>query len=149
VTAEASAPPDGFVESRDRGPYTTHNGPLFHKRDGERFFHGFRVLKRHCNGLGTLHGGMLMSFADGLMGGACFVVAKVPAMTVRVTADFLSIAKTGDWIEGEARVKRATKSLVFVEADIHANGRLIMTASGIFKIMEAHAMRARRRLEAS
>ncbi len=114
--SEEAAPPEGFVESRDRGPFTTHNGPLFHRMDGDRFLQGFRVLKRHCNGAGVVHGGMLMAFADGLMGGAVWRAAKAPALTVRMTSDFLAIARPGDWVEGAARVTRLTRSLAFVDA---------------------------------
>jgi acyl-coenzyme A thioesterase PaaI-like protein len=143
MTDTVLPPPEEFVESKDRGPFTTHNGPLYHSLAEGRFRQGFRVLKRHCNGHGTLHGGMMMSFADGLMGGACWVLAKAPALTVRLGGDFLAIAKPGDWIEGEARILRATKSLVFVAADVSANGRLVMTANGLFKVMERHAARVR------
>ena len=34
MTADNRVPP-GFVESKGRGPFTTHNGPIYHKFEGE------------------------------------------------------------------------------------------------------------------
>ena len=44
--------------TRERGPYSTHNGPQFHRRSGddEPVSHAFYALKRHTNGLGLVHG---------------------------------------------------------------------------------------------
>ena len=44
--------PKGYVTSSSRSPFTTHNGPLFRKIGGERFWQGFQALPRHCNGHG-------------------------------------------------------------------------------------------------
>lgn len=66
-----SAPPEGFTPARQRGPFTTHNGPLYAFDDGAIWKRGFRVLPRHCNAFGLVHGGWLMAFADGLLAEAC------------------------------------------------------------------------------
>lgn len=131
-------PPEGYVLSTARGPYTTHNGPFYHRLTEEGFRHGVRVRRRHCNSRGITHGGMLMAFADGLLGTAVFRATKTVALTIRMNSDFLSSARPGDWLEGTARVTRATRSVVFCEAELFVGTRPVMKATGVFKLMARH-----------
>ncbi len=131
-------PPAGYQASTTRGPYTSHNGPFFHKVTGDGFRHGVRIQKRHCNSRGITHGGMLMSFADGLLGTAVFRETKTVALTARMNADFLSSARPGEWLEGTARVTKATKSVAFCEAELFVGERAVLKATGVFKIMARH-----------
>jgi uncharacterized protein (TIGR00369 family) len=137
-TDQNDNPPEGFTPSTTRGPYTTHNGPFYHKVTDEGFWHGVRVRARHCNSRGITHGGMLMSFADGLLGTAVFRATKTVALTIRMNSDFLSSARPGDWLEGTARVTRATRSVVFCEAELYVGQRTVLRASGVFKLMQRH-----------
>ncbi|WP_422024685.1 PaaI family thioesterase [Pyruvatibacter mobilis] len=132
-------PPAGFEESTNRGPFTTHNGPFFHKinEDGS-FVHAFRAAEQHCNGMGIVHGGLVTAFADGLMGTAVWRATDIVGLTIRLNADFLSIAKVGDWVEGTATVTRATRSVAFVEARVQVKTRPILHATGVFKLMGRH-----------
>ena len=131
-------PPAGYQRSTTRGPYTSHNGPFFHLVTDEGFRHGVRIQKRHCNSRGITHGGMLMSFADGLLGTAVFRETKTVALTARMNADFLSSARPGEWLEGTARVTKATKSVAFCEAELFVGERAVLKATGVFKIMARH-----------
>ncbi|MDF1624896.1 MAG: PaaI family thioesterase [Parvibaculaceae bacterium] len=131
-------PPAGYQPSTTRGPYTSHNGPFFHKVTGDGFRHGVRIQKRHCNSRGITHGGMLMSFADGLLGTAVFRETKTVALTARMNADFLSSARPGEWLEGTARVTKATRSVAFCEAELFVGERAVLKATGVFKIMARH-----------
>ena len=126
-------PPEGFTPSA-RGPYTTHNGPFFHKQgeDGS-FEHAFYVLNRHCNGMGIVHGGMLTTFLDGLLARAVFTKTNAAGVTVHLSVDFLSMARAGDWVFGDAHVTRTTRDLVFVEGRVRVGGRDVLRGSGVFK----------------
>ncbi len=141
-----STPPEGFTPARQRGPFTTHNGPLYAFDDGAIWKRGFRVLPRHCNAFGLVHGGWLMAFADGLLAEACFRASGTPILTIRMTSDFLNPARTGEWVEGTARTTRVTRSMAFAECEIRSGAKLIFTATGVFKLMEGHARRAKRAL---
>lgn len=141
-----AAPPEGFTPARNRGPFTSHNGPLYAYDDGATWKRGFRVLPRHCNSFGLVHGGWLMAFADGLLAEACFRASGTPILTIRMTSDFLNPARTGEWVEGTARTTRVTRSMAFADCEIRSGSKLIFTASGVFKLMEGHARRARRAL---
>jgi acyl-coenzyme A thioesterase PaaI-like protein len=137
------APPPGWVLATNRGPFTTHNGPLYRFDEGDVWRRGFRALPRHCNGFGLIHGGWYMAFVDGVLGEAVGRATGVPSLTVRLTSDFLHSARAGDWIEGTARCTRATRTLAFAEAELHSANRLLFTATGVFKLMEGHAARRR------
>jgi uncharacterized protein (TIGR00369 family) len=130
-------PPPGYTVHGGRGAFSKHNGPYFFKREGDDFRLGFRVLARHCNSYGVVHGGMVMTFADRLLATAVAMKAPHRMLTVRMTTDFIGMARAGDWVEGKGRVTRAGRSLVFVEgsADV-LGGRPIFTASGVFKVFE-------------
>ncbi len=138
-------PPPGYVPATMRGPFTMHNGPIYTFDEGDIWKRGFRVLRRHCNGFGLVHGGWFMSFADGLLAEAVYRAAGAPGLTVRMNSDFLASARIGDWVEGTARTSRVTRSLAFTDCEITVGARLVFTASAVFKLMEAHAARARRR----
>ncbi len=129
-------PPDGFVQSTGRGPFTSHNGPIYHAPTPEGSRQGFRILGRHCNGLGIVHGGMLASFIDGLLGHAAGRAARKPAVTVHLSLDYLSMARAGDWIEGEARVSRLVGDLVFAEARAFVGERDVIRATAAFKVLK-------------
>ena len=133
MTIAAGAPP-GFVESTTRGPFTTHNGPVYHKVD-DRFLRGFRALPHHCNTHGIVHGGWLMAFTDGVLGAAVWEAAKTRSVTLRMNADFIAMVRAGEWVEGKGQVTRATRSLVFARAELTTGGKIVLSAEGVFKLM--------------
>jgi len=130
-------PPEGFVPSKGRGPFSSHNGPLFHKviEGEETTCHAFYALTRHTNGVGLVHGGMLTSFMDGMLGAAVFRATRKTGVTIHLSVDFLHMARAGEWVLGEARVTRATRDVVFVEGRAYVGQRDVVRASGVFKLM--------------
>jgi uncharacterized protein (TIGR00369 family) len=133
MSEDVPPPPEGFVRSA-RGPYTTHNGPMFHRvRDDGGYDHAFYVLPRHCNAMGIVHGGMLATFLDGLLARAVFGATNTQSVTLHLSIDFLSAARAGQWVFGEAVVTRAAREITFAEARIHADGKDVLRGSGVFK----------------
>ena len=129
-------PPDGFVLAEGRGLFSTHNGPYF-VRHGESDLveQAFFSLPRHCNGVGIVHGGMLSAFMDGVLAGAVWKGAKKRAVTIHLSIDFLHMARAGEWVQGEARLTRATRDVAFAEGRAYVGGHDVVRASGVFKIM--------------
>ena len=125
-------PPGGFHRMAGRGAFTTHNGPYFHHDDGTQ---AFFALKRHCNGIGLLHGGMISAFLDGVLAGAAARGGGGTPITVHLSIDFLDMGRAGDWVMGEASLTRATSDLAFVEGRAHVAGRSLARATGVFKLM--------------
>jgi len=129
-------PPAGFVRSSGRGPFTTHNGPYFHRETQEEMSEqAFFALKRHANGLGLVHGGMLTAFMDGLLAAAVYRATRKTSVTIHLSVDFLHMARVGEWVMGEAKVTRATKDVAFVEGRAYVGHRDVVRASGVFKLM--------------
>lgn len=125
--------PSGFVLNKTPSPFSQINGPTFDTIIDGQPVRGFRVEKRHCNRAGIVHGGMMMTFADMVLGSACWDVTDRTAVTIRMTTDFISMARPGDWVEARADVTRQTSSLIFASGQINVGQRLVMTMSGIFK----------------
>jgi uncharacterized protein (TIGR00369 family) len=129
-------PPPGFVLSQGRGPFSTLNGPYFHRPDGgEVMTQAFYALPRHTNGVGIVHGGMLSAFTDGLLAAAASRGSGRIGVTIHLSIDYLHMARKGDWVIGEARLTRATQDVAFAEGVLRARGVDIVRASGIFKLM--------------
>jgi uncharacterized protein (TIGR00369 family) len=135
-------PPNGFVLSERRGPFTRHNGPFYHRPNHERTEHGFLALERHCNGLGIVHGGMLASFIDGMLGQAVSTDARTAAVTIHLSLDYLSMARAGEWVQGEARITRRAREVAFAEARAFVGAKDVLRASAVFKLMDRHRARA-------
>lgn len=112
----ALAPPEPFRLSVRRGPFTTHNGPWFHWADDSDWRQGVRLVERHCNSRGIVHGGFLCSFADGLAATAVFREVKRASVTIKLNTEFLRSAKSGEWLQGTAKITRATGKMAFVDA---------------------------------
>jgi len=129
-------PPAGFALSSGRGSFSTHNGPYFHREDGAQAFY---ALKRHCNSIGLIHGGMLSAFLDGVLAGAAGRGSGAVGVTVHLSIDFLDMGRAGEWVIGEASLTRAARDLAFVEGRAYVGARNLARATGIFKLMRRRA----------
>jgi acyl-coenzyme A thioesterase PaaI-like protein len=132
----APAPPDGFVRSQGRGSFSNHNGPYYQRADGAQ---AFFALKRHCNGVGLIHGGMLSAFLDGVLAGAAARGSGATPITVHLSIDYLEMGRAGEWVLGEASLTRKTSDMAFVEGRALVNGRALARATGVFKLMRRRA----------
>lgn len=132
----SAAIPDGFRPANSGGPFGKEVGP-FYLREGESEFRiGLRIVERHINPNGVVHGGVYMTLADHVGSTAIFrsLSEKVPFATISLNCDFLAPAKAGDWIEGWGEVVRRTRTLAFANATIELEGQPIVRASGIWKL---------------
>jgi uncharacterized protein (TIGR00369 family) len=122
-------------------------GPFWAKREpgeapgGQRAWrYAFLAEPRHVNLGGVVHGGMLMSFADDVLGMTVWEAAgRKPCTTVQLNTQFVSPARIGELVEGRAEVLRATRTLVFVRGVLTAGGddRTVVSAEGVWKILGA------------
>lgn len=111
-------------------------GPLYFKREGAVETLGWRVLPKHCNAYPMAHGGMTAAFADILTSHAVYTsqTPRGEVLTISLTTDFLNVAPLGAWVEGRARLVSVGTSIGFATCEIFADDKLIMQASGKFKI---------------
>ena len=134
--------PEGYeLCSMPDGAFGSAAGPLFIRRDGSGF--AFRVGTKHCNARNVVHGGMLMTFADQVLGLTIQrAVGSVGVATISLHCDLVSGAVPGELIEGEAIVTRITRSIVFVRGSLRCGDRPVMTASGLWKRLKPAPERA-------
>lgn len=136
MTEQIAVPP-GFKPIEAGGPFMEGNGPLYLLHEGDVVKFGFRVEQRHVNPMGMLHGGMMASFCDMLMPLSVHRTSAVGLRflpTISLQIDYLAPAPLGCWVEGEAELLRATRSLVFAQGLVRADGTPCARASGVFKI---------------
>lgn len=135
---------EGWESYVSNSPFTAPHGQMYQKIDPDGVcWRAFCAQTIHCNAAGIVHGGMMVSFIDALMGLTVANCAQTTALTVRLSTDFISIARPGDWVVGQGRVTKLTSSVAFVEAWAHAGARPLTSAQGIFKLMRRRRLRTK------
>ncbi len=125
----------GYTESNGRDPFEHFVGPLYYRFDAEGNCRcAFIIERKHVNGQGNLHGGMLMTFADFAM---FFIAQKclgdLRAVTVTLNGEFTSAAKEGEFVEAIGEVVHETGGMVFVRGTIVSEDRVLLNFSGVLK----------------
>lgn len=134
--ALSSDPPPGFVAVPARGGFTERNGPWFEKVDADgTVLRGLRILPRHLNALGIVHGGLLTAFLDAAMGGAAWRASGRRCVTLTLNVDFLSHGRPGDWIEAEATCTGFDSQVAHVNGRLYGRRHSIMTGQGLFALL--------------
>jgi len=131
---QAAVVPDGFVINLWRRGFGRTVGPFYSRRTADNVeTMAFRVEEHHANATSNCHGGMLMSFADMAWGRAITNTRGIGWVTVRLTADFLSGARLGDWVEGASEIIADQDALFTVRGRIWCGDRTLMTGTGVYK----------------
>ena len=94
----------------------------------------FRAEPRHMNGAGFMHGGCLMTFADG----ALFTIAREAmggghGVTMNLSGDFLDAVRVGQLVEARGEVTRAGGKTIFVRGMVTADGAPALSFTGIIR----------------
>ena len=130
--------PPGFAPLPVSGAFIAANGPLYIRHDANGVRLGFRVEERHTNPLAICHGGMMASFCDMLLPIVALRVRPEIGLrflpTVSLQIDYLAPAPLGCWVQGETEVLRVTRTLIFAQGLVSADGEPAARASGILKI---------------
>jgi uncharacterized protein (TIGR00369 family) len=117
-------------------PFGDLVGPMW-KRETPELRWGFVVAPKHLNRAGNLHGGMLMTFADQSMAMTARQATGVKRhATIELNIQFIGGVQLGQFVEAHAEVVRATRSVVFMEVKMFVEGRIVVSANGIWKILE-------------
>lgn len=125
--------------SQGADPYETVVGPFcFRVGDDGRAQCAFEPRPHHLNGGGTIHGGLLMSFADfSLFAIAHNALRGVRAVTLTCNSEFLSAGSLGGNVYAEGEVLRETRSLLFVRGLLSQETRPLLAFSGTLKKIRA------------
>ena len=133
MTESVSLPSDYQVYEYD-DPFEDHVGPLGYKVVDGTITFAFLADARHRNTAGTVHGGMLMTFADfALCLTATWDQPGEKCVTVSCNSEFVAPGRPGDLIEASGEVVRRTKSLTFVRGQVYAADRNLLNYSAIVK----------------
>jgi len=93
---------------------------------------------QHTNPMGLIHGGLITSIADAAMGNAIRSLGII-GVTVDLSAAFTAAARVGDTIVARGKVLQAGKSMIFAEATVYADDRLLGHSKATFyKIDDIH-----------
>jgi len=132
---EPSAIPSGFVVCPiPDGQFAELVGPLYMKRHATGTSYGFRVEPRHANAHGNIHGGMLMTLADQILGlTVAEALGHLSLVTLSLNNEFVAAANVSDWLVGRAEIIRRTQSLVFIRGTIRRGDDFVLNSSGIWR----------------
>ncbi|WP_422020861.1 PaaI family thioesterase [Pyruvatibacter mobilis] len=134
--------PDGWtpIHTFEYDTFEKLAGPIYkpqQKTEGEQRY-GFLVEKRHCNPYGMLHGGMLSTVADTLLGSVVYhATGGVPIATIYLNTEFIGAAREGDWVEGVATLRKKGRRVVFTQGEFHVGDKLIASSAGAWAIIGA------------
>lgn len=134
MTTNAQNVPAGYTPVFSETGFNKYVGPIWQSPDGAEFL--FDVRDIHLNGGGTLHGGMAMALADIVMGRTVRnALEGAKALTISLSCDLVGPSKLGDRVRGTATITRRTRSIVFISSELSVEGKTILTATGIWKIL--------------
>jgi acyl-coenzyme A thioesterase 13 len=131
-----TAIPAGFEPIDFKMPFIDVNGPVYHRVDAPVLHLGLRIEERHCNSLGTVHGGLLATLADiSLARALVWKREEKRAFTLNLNLDYIDTASVGAWLEAHVTIKRDSGSIAFATSEIREGNKLILMASGVFKFI--------------
>lgn len=126
--------PANFKLETGTDPAEDMIGPFYLSREPGNLRAGMRVEDRHCNGMQSVHGGVLMTFADfALCAQARFETEDQHIVTVSMNTEFVDGAPLGAWLESDGEIVRRTRRLVFLRGILHHDSKPVMIYSGIGK----------------
>ena len=128
---------DNFKQISLKSGFMKHNGGLLIRKISEnKYQFKTKVTSNHLNRAGITHGGYIASIIDAGSGSAAHGSAEnFPCVTISLEIKFITPTKEGDEIYGISKILKKTKSMIFIVCDLECNGKIIATASGVWKIL--------------
>jgi uncharacterized protein (TIGR00369 family) len=120
--------------------FTAEVGPFWRRlTDDGGVEIGLVVEERHCNNhLGTLHGGMVMTFADIALGSGAARRLGVPrfnGVTASLNTQFVAVAHVGEFISCRPEVVHQGRQMFFMRGLIATDKKTIASCEGIWKLL--------------
>lgn len=121
-------------------------GPYWVRDDGSGRIVGLLGEEQHGNGhVGTIHGGVLMTFADIALGMGVVDAARTrDCVTLQLQLQFTAAAPIGSFLTCRPELVRQTSQIVFMRGLIMAGERTIASADGLWKLLDAEKLAALR-----
>tara|TARA_X000000368_G_scaffold380559_1_gene336434 strand:+ start:132 stop:551 length:420 start_codon:yes stop_codon:yes gene_type:complete len=118
--------------------FMKHNGGiLFKNLSANEYQFKTTINENHLNAAGITHGGFLAAFVDAGAGTAAHrATENNPCVTISLELKFISAVKLGQELIGNTKIQKKTKSMIFLTCELTANGKIVATASGVWKILK-------------
>ena len=118
--------------------FMKHNGGLLFREISKNEYEFKTIIdQNHLNMAGITHGGYIASIIDAGAGTGAHKSAKgKPCVTISLDIKFIGSTILGDEIIGFTKIQKITNSMVFLICHLECKGKLIATASGIWKILK-------------
>ncbi len=118
--------------------FMKHNGGILFRNISENEYEFKSTINNnHLNAAGITHGGYLSALIDAGAGTAAHRSAdNAPCVTISLDLKFIGSSKVNDEIYGKVKILKKTKTLVFLFCELNCNGKIITSASGIWKILK-------------
>ena len=117
--------------------FMKHNGGLLFKSISENEYQ-FKttITENHLNAAGIVHGGYISAVVDAGAGTAAHRASNgSPCVTISLELKFISAVKLRQELFGITKIKKKTKSLVFLTCELSAEKKIVASASGVWKIL--------------
>ncbi|NKT14602.1 thioesterase [Rhodococcus hoagii] len=126
-----------FSSIGQEGTFLGHVGGIEIREEEDGVRTRLTVRPEHVNPNGTTHGGLLLTLLDFTLG----VEAERALgegllghpITIQLSSSMIGAAALGETVEGSARVTAQTRTMTFVTGEIGSGGRVLTTASAVFR----------------
>lgn len=113
-------------------------GPLRSAREGGERALRFQVAPQHLTDQGMMAESLLTALAARLLGLCAESDVDEPETVSRpallsLSCDVVGQVGDGDMLEGDARIMRQTRTLLFVSGELCREGKPVVVATGIWK----------------
>ncbi|MEO0981657.1 MAG: hypothetical protein AAFX03_03280 [Pseudomonadota bacterium] len=135
--AHGSSVPRGYKPLPPRGPFIETNGPIYRAVAQDLNRYGFLFERRHCNGVGFAHGGMITTFLDSIMAQTIADQTRRSLVTVSLEVSFDNLTPGNRWIEAEVALGEEADDHIAASAEMRWRGSVCARGQGLYKLMRA------------
>ena len=127
-----------FEEISIKPGFMKHNGGVLFRNISETEYEFKTIInENHLNAAGITHGGYLSALIDAGAGTAAHRASdNAPCVTISLDLKFIGASKVGDEITGFTKILKKTNTLIFLFCELSCNGKIITSASGVWKILK-------------
>ena len=123
--------------SKKPGFIKYNGGLLFRNISATEFEFKSTIGENHLNAANITHGGYIASLIDAGSGTSAHRAAdNLPCVTISLDLKFIGTSKIGDEIIGNTKILKKTKSLIFLFCELTCGGKIITSASGVWKMLK-------------
>ena len=131
--ADESQIPAGYKHYQGVSPAEDNVGPFYYRKQDGILQLGMRASDKHANGMGAVHGGVLLCYADYAATMFALSGVKEHCVTISLNSDFIGAARLGDWIEGSGEVVKRTGSLTFIRGQLSVDGAPVLSFQSVLR----------------